>query len=256
MAASSQMAYAQARIQARYAKLPEASVWQGLESAAHYRAYLEAARELPLRSLVATLNRSSDVHEVERVLRQQFRETVLEVAGWMPIHWRPAVHWVLRLPELPTLRFLLGGEPIPPWMYQDPAVRRYLHEDAAERQRAMAEHHAAPVLAAWNAGEPLELAWLRHWRSLWPARPAAWRDGMERLAALVQRHLGAFRASASPVAWAARAELYERFGHSFRRMAFQPAAAMCYLALFALSLERLRGGLVRRAAFRPVEEEA
>jgi hypothetical protein len=39
----------------------------------------------------------------------------------------------------------------------------------------------------------------------------------------------------------------------FRRLAFQPAAAVCYLTLFALSLEKLRGGLVRRAAFRLVE---
>ena len=109
MAALSQMAYAQARIQARYAQLPDASVWHGLESAAHYPAYLEAARALPLRPLVATLNRSSDVHEVERVLRQHLRAAVIEVAGWMPADWRPMVYWVLRLPELPMLRFLLSG---------------------------------------------------------------------------------------------------------------------------------------------------
>jgi hypothetical protein len=41
----------------------------------------------------------------------------------------------------------------------------------------------------------------------------------------------------------------------FRRHPVEPVALFSYLALLGLDLERLRGGLVERAVFAPVEVE-
>ena len=46
-----------------------------------------------------------------------------------------------------------------------------------------------------------------------------------------------------------RAILDQSLTAAFRRHSQQPAAIFCHLGLVALDLERLRGGLVRRAVF-------
>jgi hypothetical protein len=49
--------------------------------------------------------------------------------------------------------------------------------------------------------------------------------------------------------WPLRRTLQARLTLLFRRAMLDPAAAFAYLALTALDLERLRGELLRRAAF-------
>lgn len=256
MTRASRLAYAQARLQARYGALPDAALWQRLEGSASLPHFLQQARKTVIRPWVLEIGPHSDAHGVARALRQRLRDEVTAVARWLPPPWHGAVDWTRRLVDLPALQTLFAGEPIPAWVYHDPALSGFASEVPQIRLQALETSELGPLLADWREGVPLLEAWRRHWRRLWPRLP----DAQARALAAVERRLLGHRqalAGGEPGDGArARARLVDDLARLFRRYPAQPAAAFLYLTVFALQLARLRTALATRLLFPPEEAPA
>jgi hypothetical protein len=255
MSTRARFAYAQVRLQARHGMRPDERLWRRLESVGELANYLQLARTSVLRPWVAGLPPEPGAHDIELALRQHYRHTVEEVAAWMPSGWSEAVGWVGWLPDLPALQHLLSGATAPDWLRGDPALRACAAESPAARALALKSAGGAVLLAGWQRGEPLMASWFDHWRSLWPRAPR-FTTGLETLARLLRRHLGALSlytgAASAPLLDALRREL----NAAFRRHSFQPTAAFAHLGLFALDAHKLRDQLLQRALFAGLTESA
>jgi hypothetical protein len=242
-------AYVQARAQARVGQLLGEQQWLHLAAARGLSAYLEEARTTALRPWVMGFSSASDSHDIERGIRAQFRTTVVEAVGWVQRDWRPAVHWVAWLTELPLLQLLLGGKRVPWWVARDRHLSGYLDRSGQVSRAGIEQAGGSVLIAAWERGEPLDAAWLSHWQTLLPRRHRQTTRSLEQLTELLVRHGRDFRALQPAQTRAARRELRERLQHLFHLWPLQPAALFSYLGLVACDLERLRGALVRRVLF-------
>lgn len=265
--------YAHARISARLAQRPDERLWTRLHGARSVGAALDAVRGSAAAAYVSGVTWPAPLADLELAFRQQWRTRVDEVVRWAPDAWRAALRWTAHLVDLPALVHLLGEEPPPPWIAADPALATYAHEQCGERRARLAAGPFAPLALAAQTAEPpprrLDAdawrrarlhaalrAWERQWRARWPACGVNARAGLDRLAAHVAAHLARFGTLAVEDAPAARQKLAADIAALLRRSAAQPAALFSYLALVALDLERLRGEVVVRAAFRAAPEAA
>jgi len=246
-------AYAQARLQARHGMRPDERVWRRLESVGDIGAYLQVARNTALRPWVAGLHAGHGAHDIELALRQQYRRTIDEVAHWMPAEWRDPVNWVSRLPDLPALQFLLSGASMPGWMRDDPQLRSFRSDTTAGRLQALQSSDCAPLLRNWQRGEPLYASWLDHWRALWP-EASRLVVGLEALARLLRRHLGALSLYSAAASASSQETLLRELNRAFRRYSFQPTAAFAHLGLVALDAQKLRAQLLQRTLFAGMPE--
>jgi hypothetical protein len=247
MGPDSTFAYAQARLQARLGARPGDADWRRLQGVKEFGPFLETARTTPLQPWIEHLGAEGDVHELERGLRNHLNAVVEETAGWLPEPWRPAVRWAGWLSYLPTLQYLLHGEPALDWMGKDPALAPYLKDGAEERLLAMKLGELAPLATAWAEDRPLREGWLDGWRRLWPRQPSP--EPLEALVDLVRSHLQSFADVPPENAVEARRGFEETLRPRFRRSLFHPAAAFVYLALTALDGEKVRAALVQRLLF-------
>lgn len=222
------MEYAQARMQARHGARPDEALWQRLSAQSSLAGYLGAARATALAAHLIGIGDRADLHAIERALRLRWRETVTELAGWLPREWQAAVRWCAVLIDLPALAWLSAGGAPQRWMQQDPVLAAHLAASAA----------LGPVGRA---------AWHEAWRQRWPDGAREDVDALARLAAAVERHLAAFVQLPPGAAFDARRALVHEAERGFRRLAFRPVVAFAYLLLVALDLERLRADLVVRA---------
>jgi hypothetical protein len=246
-------AYAQARVQARYAELPGEDAWQRLMAARTLGMFLEEAREGALRAWVKGFSAQSDGHDLDRGVRAIWQDEVIRVAAWLPLPWRPAVIWLRWLPLLPLLAHTGRGGPLPAWVGLDCTLRGLRRPDGTLEPEALIDAGAGallPVSGDGTADPALDWAsaWAREWRRLWPRCDRRFLTHLDRLAALIRAHAQAFP-SVGEAAWPLRRELRERLRLGFHRLPLQPAAAFSYLALVALDLERLRAALMERALF-------
>ena len=224
-------AYAQARIQAHHGQRPNAGHWQRLEAVAGYPLFLKQAREPPLSPWLQNIAAEPEVHLLEQHLRKSFSQYIAQVASWLPGPWQPAVLWLNRLHTLPARQYQLEGNPPHPGFSEQPLP---------------------PLDGPWRADTPLDRAWLDHWQDLWPSSPAPWTRGRDKLVRLLQEHRQRFSSlETAETARKARETLTRQLEIGFRHHAGQPAAVFIHLALTALMVERLRGGLVRRCLFHP-----
>ena len=240
MAARADTAFAQARLQARHAALPDAQAWHVVEASRTSAHYLALARKGPLARWVDGLDDAADVHRVEEGLRSRWRRYVDEVARWQPAPWREATRWFGVLVELPLVAGLLRGDPRARGAW--PALPP--NADPGARADALRSAGLAPFAVAAQAGGAQAMAaiWLADWRRRLP--PGADSDRALRLPAecLVPR----LRDAAGERATAGE-PLRRALVRLFRRHAFSPVAAYAHLALVALDVERLRGGVAARA---------
>lgn len=210
--AGPEFAYVQARLQARHGGLPDAGTWQALEASHTPGHYIALARAGRLAPWIDALDERGGAHGVEQHLRLRWRRYVDEVARWQPARWQASTRWFGALPELPLSADKPQGG------------------DAA--------------------------GWLGAWLRLAPAGDAA-PALLRRTAALLMPGLPGLpglkvasggRASGRDAAAAAeRRALLDLF----RRHAATPVAVFAHLALVALDVERLRGGIVTRVLFEP-----
>lgn len=265
--------YAHARVAARLAQRPDERLWGQLRSARSVAALLEAMRASSAASAVSGVALVGDADAIELAFRQQLRTRIVEVAGWSPSPWRPALLYTRHLIDLPALLHLLGDEAPPRWAGADPALAPYAVDGLARRRIAIAEGPLGPLAAAIDDGpasrhtpEPLAralrrlrtggtlhrllAAWEAQWRRLWPRVDDEARERLDAVVDLVRVHLLRFPSVPLDDAAGARQSLGARLATAVRRSATQPAALFAYLALFAVDLERLRGEFMLRA--RPV----
>ena len=248
--------YCQARLQARFARLPETSDWARLDGGRTLAAALEEARAGRLGPWVEGLGGAMEGAEVERRLRMFAADRVEEIAAWVPAPWHAAVAWWVWLPYLPLLGYLSATAgpyagswgPPPGWAAADARLRPLL--DAAGHPDPGAPRRAG---RAWPAtpGQDPATAWVEGWRGRWPACRGDGHHDLEALVARCAAHLDRFRAATPESAWGLRAALRERLRLDFRRLPLAPVTVFIYLALVFLDLERLRAELLRRALFPP-----
>jgi len=223
-------AYGQARIQAHYGRLLNASEWSRLDRVVDYGELVQMAQTTALRLWLANLGPDSNAHQIELALRHVFRRHVRQVADWLPRKWRPAVRWFAALEDLPAAGYLKSGAPAPAWMQNDPVYAPLIALPPGERRGAADRSPLAPLmLADVHAAQ----AWIRHWRRLWPAASRSVTGPLERLAGVVSTDTP----GTGETDWLARV---------FRRQAQRPAAVFAYLCLVRRQANRLRGALLGR----------
>jgi hypothetical protein len=234
--------FAHARLCARWGARPDEALWRRIEVTRDLGAVLDMAHASALAPWVEGLGTHAGLHEIELALRRRWRERVDEVAAWMPPAWRGAVAWCATLVDLPLLLHLARGGAAAPWMTRDQAWRPLLDE------RASPDARRALLTAARADPQQLMGTWIARWRARRPAA-AAPSASEQRLLQLLERHAVAFGAAGTVDGWALRRELQSRLVALMRRAMLEPAEAFVHIALAALEGERLRGELVRRAAF-------
>ncbi len=253
MSVACRFAYAQARLQARYARLPAESDWKRLEAARDLSTYLEEARDGALRQWVKGFSGRSDSHDLERGLRAQFTDTVLDVARFVPSPWRGALEWCRWLPLLGLFEHLRRGGTMPTWAAAGYRLRDLLSDDGDFDNAALRRAGLVPLVRTEvesnRRGTACAWAWQIQWRERWPpCRPELLRN-MDELADLIAGHLDGFRGATPDDAWSLRESLRARLRMLFHLRLLQPAAAFIFIGLTALDLERLRRALIDRALF-------
>ena len=237
-------AYAQPRLQARHGQRVSAPAWSEAETSVDLGRCLQVFRSSPLRPWIAHFTAQAEISEMERHLRDDWRDYVNEVSGWAPPDWQPSLQWSDTLLYLPMLGHLIEDHPAPQWLSTDSFVPSLAASEAGSLRSAIAVTALAPLADVDDAGELLP-AWFSHWRSLMPRRmPGQTRTG---LAALERAALNQVRAAATSVPGSSvelRNELRLRLQRLFRRHALSAVALFSHLALTALDVERLRGALI------------
>jgi hypothetical protein len=243
--------YVQARLQARHGDRLTEGDWRALEAARSLDHFLDRARAMALSRFTAPLNAAMTSHKIERLVRAAWRGYVAEVAAWLDHDWQAAVQWAALVPDLPAVDALLKGD-VPAWLKEDTLLAAFAEGEAAQRLVRLENSPFAPLVPAPSREPSLPKRWAAHWRSLWPRLGKADAGALQELAALVAAH-NAQLALAMPPATSPpyRNELMIGLTRLLRRHGATPVAVFSHLALTALDLERLRGGLVRRALFAP-----
>jgi hypothetical protein len=249
MSETGSIEYAQARLCARYGQRPDDLAWRRIEHVRSFAGMLDVARTSPLRSWMTGIGPTSTAHEIEALLRGQWQALVADVARWMPAPWSAAVRWCAMAADLPFVSHLARGGATLPWMRDDPTFRALCEGEASAPGTAPVDGPLVPLAAAWTEPGRIGHLWRDEWRRRLPARHAGDPRLVDELGRVISAHLGAFRDPSVNDGWPLRRALQARLALLFRRAMLDPAAAFVFLALAALDLERLRGELLRRAAF-------
>jgi len=243
--------YVQARLQARHGERVTEGDWRMLEAVRSPERFIDRTRATALRRFSERLNTGMSSHVIERELRNAWRDYVAEVASWCPPDWRPTILWCAPLADLPLFAALLQGE-APYWVHQDAALSTFL--DLA--QGATIRSPLDALLPGPKRAPTLAGRWYAHWCSLWPRDARRYR-ALTALADTVKVQVARLDlAGPQGTSAAYRSALAQAMSRMFRRHSASPIAVFCHLALVALDLERLRGGLVRRVLFAAATEAA
>ncbi len=237
--------YALTRVHARHGMRPAETDWARLEASRDLVSYLDQARAGPLAAWVATLGVAVDGHTIERSLRGEWRGYVQEVAGWHPCRWQPWLTWLAWLPWLALLAQLARAEVPPLWLLADPVCGPVAPGTHSERRAALERTALAPLAAGFDGGDSFAALWRRHWQALAPRSDTDTQRLQSSLLATLDRYAGALARSAESSA--PRNELAFRLARLFRTAGGTAIATACHLALTALDLQRLRGGLAYRS---------
>jgi len=232
------LAYAAARVHARHGLRLAESQWRRIEAGGHLGRYLQLVRSSALAPWVASVDAAHDAHAIERALRSEWRQYVRAVASWHPREWQSWLEWWSWLPLLPLIARLARAGPVPPWMLADPVCGSLALGDPPERAAALEATALAALAPAVRADASIGSAWQREAARRLPRVDPESGAGVSLLMRL--------RSAASPPSGSAAALL-----RLFRAAAGSGVASGCHLALLALDVERLRGGLVVRCLFPP-----
>jgi hypothetical protein len=239
--------YAQTRLQSRYGTRPTEADWRQAEATQDLDGLLQLLRVGALARWTARLGAQPGVHQIERGLRGEWLAATDEVAGWQPPAGAAVSGWMRWLPYLPALQKLARGGRVPPWMRADPVLGPIVAREPRERREALEHTPLAPLAQGFAASPDVAAAWQAHWRTLWPAN-ASTRVVLEHvLLELNQYRARLEEAPDSANSLALAATLRQRLERCFRRHPLSPAAAVTYLRLLLLDVERLRGLLSIRA---------
>lgn len=243
---ASRIAYAQARVQARFSQRPHEAFWRELEAGRDLPHLVEFIRGSGLRDTSGVVGASLDAHAMEARLRNRWLASCEEVAAWYPAAWSPSMRWLGWLPWIAPLGWLAHTRDAAPWM-DDDAVLRGLARAAAEESPASLPGGAlGPLEAAFSSAGDLAAAWHAHWRDTWPETGRGTRRGLDRLAGAVEGLLpGTTDLRLDPLVDA----IEDTTTRLFRRHAGTPVAGLALIVLAALDYLRLRGALAVARSF-------
>jgi hypothetical protein len=248
MPPESNLEYALTRIQSQYGRRLTVSDWHRLESAHDLGQYLDGMRRGALAPLVSSLDRNREAHAIERFLRSAWARYVREVSAWHPRRWQSWLAWLEWLPRLGLMAQLARAEAAPAWLQADPLLRPVTGATRVERLAALTGA-GLEVFEPGIAGRvPLDELWLARWRAFKPSADARTDELLKVTCEAVQNHARQLESDGVDVT-ALREQLRERLEKLFRATSGTVVATLCHLALMALDLERLRGGLVTRSLF-------
>jgi len=239
--------YAQARLSARFGARPDELAWRRIEHLRELPALIDIARTGALHVWMAGIGPMSVPHDIDRHIRERWREQVLEVAAWMPDAWQPAVAWCAVIADLAVCAHLARGGAPSAWMADDELYCDLCERDSPGTRAGPPGGVLAPLASAWAESDRIGRTWQREWQRRLP-HGALEATLLYELVGIVAAHLAQFRDPALRDGDALRRALAARLTLLFRRAMLDPAAAFIYLALIAQDGERLRGELVRRAA--------
>lgn len=243
---ASRIAYAQARVQARFGSRPDESLWRELEAGRELPHLIEMVRASGLRAAVESLGASMDGHALESRLRSRWATACTEIAGWYPPTWKPSMTWLGWLPWVAPLTWLVHRDDVPGWMQDDPLLAKLAAAGPDERAEQLAESPFAPLTEAWQRGGNLAQAWHAEWRSSWPDTDTASRRGLLRL----DDALAAFLPGPSGQAFDPLVDATDvAVTRIFRRQAGTPVAGLALLVLLGLDHMRLRAALAVARSF-------
>jgi hypothetical protein len=242
------MAYVQTRIQSRYGKRADESVWLKLQNIHDLGSYLQTAQQTPLRHWILGISATHSSHEIELTLRQKYRGHIDEVVNWVPASWRRPLCWIKRLPDLPVLHYLAtGGEPLG-WMKEDPALADFAIEDHNVRMQAMRDADCSSLVDALQQNETSLEGWIREWNKI-RLRSNHSDNGFKDLERLIRRLVLTQTGTQGDVISPDYDSMFNQFRRIFRRYAFQPASVCAYLAIIMIDLHRIRRDLMQRKFF-------
>lgn len=240
---SSHVAYAQARVQARYSRRPTEAFWRELEAGRELSHLLEILRSSPLGPALGSVAATANGHALESQLRQHWVETCDEIAAWYPPSWRSSMQWLAWLPWIAGLEWLAQDRQAPGWMESAAQFDRLAGETNDARLERLRSGPFAPLADAFVSGGDLAAAWHARWRGQWPTEEARRLRGLGQLDAALKPFLpGTADPKAAPFdAAVERAQADIR--RVFRRLAGTPVAGLALLMLLALDQLRLRAAL-------------
>lgn len=256
MAESAQLGYLQARLQARHGKRPDDADWHFVESSIDLLHFIDAVRATELKRWVRGISPDSSADEMERLLRANWRDAVVQASDWAPQEWQEALLWCRWLPELPTLGHLLEGGAVRSWMEADPIVSTYAFETPRACLEALADTELAPMKALLTSGNGVRSAWLAVFHRFCPISGSqSIAQSMSELEHVLDEHRASMlAASAESDGQTLRRQLGGRCLRLFRRASGTVVAVFAFLVLEALEAERVRAGLVTRRLLKRVPE--
>jgi hypothetical protein len=241
---SSRIAYAQARVQARFSTRPTEAFWRELEAGRELPHLLEIVRPSSLGAALGSVAATANGHALEAQLRRHWVGACDEIAAWYPPDWQGAMRWLSWLPWVAGLQWLAQDRPAPSWMAGAPYFDGLVATEAEQAQgKRLPEGPLAPLATAYAAGEDLAPAWRSHWRSQWPTADVQLLRGLGRLDAALEAFLpGTMDPQSAPFDVAVEIA-QAAIRRVFRRFAGTPVAGMALLLLLALDHLRLRAAL-------------
>jgi hypothetical protein len=154
------LGYVQARVQARYAARPGPATWASLAQVQEFGRYLQQADAAGFSRWTEKLGINSSSHAVEVSLREGFRQSVHEVADWMPGEWRDATNWFALLVDLEPMRLIMSRELLPGWIHNDPFLKGLVDSSAEWPLNILAR--------GGSDGDRIVENWRAHWLSISP----------------------------------------------------------------------------------------
>ena len=248
MAIDGNLDYDLARVSERHGESLEEGAWRRLEVSRDLGHYMDAVRSTALAGWVSSVSAEHDCHTIERVLRAEWRRYVDGVAAWHPRAWQAWLAWLAWPPSLGLLVQLARPEPAPAWLLADPLLGGVALGTPADRAAALERTVLAPLQAVVAGVTAPVVAWSAEWQRLQPRTDVRTKYFLRLLRRAVEQHERALLRAADS-AGPLRQELGNQLQKLFRSAAGSVIASVCHLALVALDLERLRGGLARRCLF-------
>lgn len=243
---TSRIAYAQARVQARFSLRPHEAFWRELEAGRDLPHLVEFIRGSGLRDTSGLLGAALGAHAMEARLRTRWLASCEEVAAWYPASWRPAMRWLGWLPWIAPLGWLAHQGEAAPWMDEDVVLREFALAATEDRPASLPGGAPGPLEATRNPDGDLAATWHAHWRDSWPETDRGTRRGLERLAGAVESLLpGGTSLRLDPLVDATE----DTARRLFRRHAGTPVAGLALIVLSALDYLRLRGALAVARSF-------
>lgn len=266
---------AHARIGARWGQRADEALWRRIETTRALPAVLHIARGSALAPWLGGIDGDATLHTIDRQLRMHWHERVTELADWMPEAWQPALCWCASGVYLPLLQRWARRQALPGWVAQDPRLAGLAGPPGWAEAAEPADAATVPAgvdsteVAAPSAGrrvvvlpepwaslagpalaQPDQVVgqWLAQLLRHLPAAPGR-APIVDALLPLLHQHLQDFAAPATVDGWSLRQALAARLVMLWRRHPVEPVGAFIHVALIAIEGERLRGELIRRAAF-------